>query len=93
MSTRKGKCISCTNVDTPICDNCIVVESRGEESTPTRYCGYDLDAADEIVCEDIAAMIESRIRHNRAIPIRYVIKYNRLMEVKRDGKKEDISAL
>ena len=93
MSTRKERCISCTNVDTPICEDCFTVESRNEESTPSRYCGYDLDAADEIVCADISAMIESRIRHNRPIPIRYVMKYNRLLEVKRNGKKEDISAL
>lgn len=92
MSTRKEKCISCTNVDTPICDNCVTVESRNEESTPSRYCGYDLEAANEIVCEDLAAMIESRAKHNRPIPVRYVTKYNRLLEVKNNGKKENISA-
>jgi hypothetical protein len=85
-------CKSCTNIDTPICDACVTVHTAKGARTPSKYCGYVTDDADQIIIEDLAAMIESRIKHNRPIPIRYVIKYNRLQEVRRNGKKENISA-
>lgn len=86
------KCKSCTNIDTPICDGCSFIETAKGQTTPSRYCGYDTSDADGIILEDLAAMIESRAKHNRPIPVRYVTKYNRLLEVKKNGKKENISA-
>jgi hypothetical protein len=85
------KCKSCTNIDTPICDGCSFIETAKGQTTPTRYCGYDIAASDEIILEDLTAMIENRVKYNRPIPVRYVIKYNRLLEVKNNGKKENIS--
>lgn len=85
-------CETCTNANTPICEECSYVEHSKGRSKPTEYCGYDLDNADEICIGDLAALIENRVKHQHPIQLRYVMKYNKLLE-ERHGKKENIPAL
>ena len=86
------ECNACMNSGTPICETCVVVETAKGDRPPSMYCGYDIKTADEILKEDLAAMIKSRAKNGRPIPIRYVIKYNKLLEVSQNGKKKDLPA-
>jgi hypothetical protein len=56
------------------------------------YCGYDTTITDEVAMREIAAIIEFRTNNNLPIPLRYVIKYNKILEA-RYGKTENISTL
>lgn len=85
-------CSNCTNKDTPICNECKVVESAHGRSVPSMYCGYSSAEANEVIIGDLAAMIMSRAKNNIPIHIRYVIRYNKLLEDQINGKKENISA-
>lgn len=83
-------CENCANAATPLCETCSFIESVKGESTPTNYCGYDQNSTDINIC-DLAALIETRIKHNYPIQLRYVIRYNKLLEANKNGKKENIS--
>ena len=90
----KEYCKSCTNADTHICKTCTYVETaKGIINPPTEYCWYDVRVLDEIHIRDLAAMIENRTSNNLPIPLRYVIKYNTLLEERYNGETENISAL
>lgn len=87
-----SRCNQCTNKGTSICDTCTFIESVRGESTPTKFCGYDPETVTEIQLEDLTALIASRAENRRPIQLSYVIKYNKLLEDKYNGKKENISA-
>jgi hypothetical protein len=75
-------CESCTNANTPICENCTFVENSKGIETPSEYIGYDPSTADEVCIGDLAALIEHRIINHLPIQVRYVIKYNKLLETR-----------
>lgn len=85
------ECSQCTNIDTPLCNECTFIESAKGNSTPTKYCGYAPESALDVQLEDLSAIIECRVKKHRPIHLNYVIKYNKLVEAKHYGKKENIS--
>ena len=85
-------CESCTNANTPICEHCTYIETSKAILTPSQYCGYDLENANDVCIKDLAALIENRIKNNYPIQLRYVMKYNKLLEERNSGKKKDIHA-
>lgn len=85
-------CETCLNAKTPICKDCTYVETVKGESRPTNYCWYDTTILDEMAITDLASLIENRTKNHLPIPVKYVLKYNELLEA-RYGTKEDISAL
>ena len=84
-------CKTCVNVDTPICDLCSTVHTAKGALKPSKYCGYSTDDTSDILIEDLSAVIQARAKNNRQISIRHVMKYNRLLEENKNGKKENIS--
>jgi hypothetical protein len=85
------ECSQCTNIDTPLCNECTFIESAKGNSTPTKYCGYAPESASDVQLEDLSALIASRAENRRPIQLNYVIKYNKLLEAKYNGTKENIS--
>ena len=85
-------CKSCLNAQTPLCKECTYIEHSKGVSDPSMYCGYDTTITEEVSMREIAAIIEFRANNNLPIPLRYVIKYNKILE-DRYGKTENISAL
>lgn len=85
------ECVRCTNIDTTICDQCTFIESARGNSTPTKFCGYAPESVSDIQLEDLTVLIEGRVKNRRPIHLKHVIKYNKLLEAKNNGKKENIS--
>ena len=56
------------------------------KSTEGNLQCYDVRVLDEIHIRDLAAMIENRTKNNLPIPLRYVIKYNTLLEERYNGE-------
>ena len=75
-------CETCTNANTPICENCTFIENSKGIDTPSEYIGYDPSIADEVCIGDLASLIEHRITNHLPIQVRYVIKYNKLLEAR-----------
>ena len=87
-----SRCNQCTNKGTSICETCTFIESARGKSTPTKFCGYDPKTVSDIQLEDLTALIASRVENRRPIQLNHVIKYNKLLEAKYNGTKENISA-
>lgn len=85
-------CKSCLNAQTPLCKECTYIENSKGVSDPSMYCAYDTTINEEVAMREIAAIIELRAKNNLPIPIRYVMKYNKILEA-RYGKTENIPAL
>lgn len=85
-------CESCLNAKTPICKDCIYAETVKGESRPTEYCWYDTMILEEMAITDLASMIDNRTKNHLPIPVKFVLKYNKLLEA-RYGKTENISTL
>ena len=84
----KEYCKRCINGDTPICDACTFVERWDGISEPSRYLAED-DANNVTI--DLSALIESRVKARKPIPIKWVMKYNQLVcGGNEDGKKQNI---
>ena len=60
-------CETCTNANTPICENCTFIENSKGIDTPSEYVGYDPSIADEVCIGDLAALIEHRITNHLPI--------------------------
>ena len=82
-------CETCTNAKTPICNSCSYIETSKGESRPTQYIGrpeYSETSELEIKTDDVRALIQNRISNSREIPLRWVLEYNKYLEVMDYGK-------
>ena len=81
MSTKH--CKMCTNAGTAYCKECMVIENSKGESDPSNFvCGWGNDPRflRKLRISDLAELITYRIARNHAVPLKWLVEYNKLIE-------------
>ena len=83
-------CENCLNADTSACKECTYIENAHGTTQPTLFIGsLNQDELRFNALQDLEAMICSRVERSQPIPVKWVVKYNKLW---RDiyGRQEEI---
>ena len=81
-------CNTCLNSHTPICTACHRTEYQERPGTPSHWVGEECVRVDALSLDDIAAILISRGRSRRPIPIHFVTKYNEFVTEVKDNEQK-----
>ena len=77
------KCQECANLNTPVCYDCTQITSpSGERRKPKHYCLADGIVSNNAKAGALAAKLTLRLVAGQAVPLSWVMAYNKLISEK-----------